>query len=87
MCIRDRSNADYTYPEMGNSYRSNEEIYQSILNYEKVNSLNGFMLLLHIGTDPRRTEKLYDKLPELIQYLKGLGYELVKINELLAQEA
>ena len=82
-----RSNADYTYPEMGNSYRSNEEIYQSILNYEKVNSLNGFMLLLHIGTDPRRTEKLYDKLPELIQYLKGLGYELVKINELLAQEA
>lgn len=84
-----RSNADYTYPEMGNSYRSNDEIYQSILNYEKTspNGLNGFMLLLHIGTDPRRTEKLYDKLPELIKYLKGSGYELVKINELLDQEA
>ncbi len=81
-----RSNADYTYPEMGNSYRSNEEIYQSILNYEKANSLNGFMLLLHIGTDPRRVEKFYDKLPELIKYLKDFGYELVKINELLAQE-
>lgn len=82
-----RSNADYTYPEMGSSYRSNEEIYQSILNYEKTNpnGLNGFMLLLHIGTDPRRTEKLYDKLPQLIQFLKDKGYELVKINELLTQ--
>jgi endoglucanase len=82
-----RSTADYTYPEMGNSYRSNAEIYQSILNYEKTNAngLNGFMLLLHIGTDPRRTEKLYDKLPELIKYLKDSGYELVKINELLDQ--
>lgn len=83
-----RSTADYTYPEMGNSYRSNDEIYQSIINYEKTNpnGLNGFMLLLHIGTDPRRTEKLYDRLPELIKYLKDSNYELVKINELLAQQ-
>jgi endoglucanase len=83
-----RSTADYTYPEMGSSYRSNDEIYQSILNYEKANAngLNGFMLLLHIGTDPRRTEKLYNRLPELIKYLKDSGYELVKINELLDQQ-
>ena len=84
-----RSNADYTFPEMGNSYRSNEEIYQSILAYEKKDpkGLNGFMLLLHIGTDTKRTEKFYDKLPELIHYLKGLGYDLVKINELLSQKS
>ena len=83
-----RTNADYTFPEMGNSYRSNQEIFQSILDYEKKNpnGLNGFMLLLHIGTDPKRIEKFYDKLPELIQYFKSSGYELVKINELLAQE-
>ena len=84
-----RSNADYTFPEMGNSYRTNEEIYQSILAYEKKDpkGLNGFMLLLHIGTDPKITEKFYDKLPELIHYLKGLGYDLVKINELLSQKS
>jgi len=80
-----RSNADYTYPELGKSYRSSEEIYKSIIDYDKSkpNGLNGFILLLHIGTDPRRIDKFYDKLPELIKYLKNEGYELVKINELL----
>jgi endoglucanase len=83
-----RSNADYTYPELGKAYRSSEEIYQSIIDYEqsKADGLNGFILLLHIGTDPRRTDKFYDKLPALIQYLKSKGYEMVKINELLATE-
>ena len=80
-----RSNADYTFPEMGKSYRSTNEIYQSIIDYSKSNkdALNGFILLLHIGTDPKRTDKFYDKLPELIQYLKAEGYQLVKVDELL----
>lgn len=80
-----RSTADYTFPEMGKSYRSTNEIYQSIIDYAKSNpeGLNGFMLLLHVGTDPKRTDKFYDKLPELIEYLKKEGYELVKVDELL----
>ncbi|MDQ7949257.1 MAG: glycoside hydrolase family 9 protein [Pedobacter sp.] len=80
-----RSNADYTYPEMGKSYRSSDEIYQSIIKYDQdnANGLNGFILLLHIGTDPRRTDKFYDRLPELVEYLKSRHYELVKIDELL----
>lgn len=80
-----RSNADYTYPEMGKSYRTSDEIYQSIIDYEKNNTdgLNGFILLLHLGTDPRRKDKFYRKLPELIDYLHKEGYELVKINDLL----
>ena len=80
-----RSNADYTFPEMGKSYRSTNEIYQSIIDYSKSkeDALNGFILLLHIGTDSKRTDKFYDKLPELIQYLKKEGYQLVKVDELL----
>ncbi|WP_090993969.1 glycoside hydrolase family 9 protein [Pedobacter insulae] len=80
-----RSTADYTFPEMGTSYRSSDEIYRSIIDYAKKSAegLNGFILLLHIGTDPKRTDKFYHKLPELIEYLKKEGYELVKINELL----
>lgn len=80
-----RSNADYTYPEMGKSYRNSAEIYDSILQYEKetTDGLNGFILLLHIGTDPRRTDKFYDKLPELIRHLKNEDYRLVTIEELL----
>jgi endoglucanase len=80
-----RSNADYTYPDLGKSYRSSNEIYQSIVDHEKNsnNGLNGFILLLHIGTDPRRTDKFYNQLPELLKFLKSKGYEMVTINELL----
>lgn len=83
-----RSNADYTYPEMGKSYRNSDEIYQSIIKYEqdKADGLNGFILLLHVGTDPRRKDKFYDRLPQLIKYLKAKGYELVTINDLLQSE-
>ncbi len=79
-----KSTADYTYPEMGKSYRSTDEIYQSIIDYENKESLNGFVLLLHVGTDPRRTDKFYEKLAELITYLKQKGYSAVKIDDLLA---
>ena len=80
-----RSVADYTYPEMGLRYRSSEEIYRSILEYETQdpNGLNGFILLLHIGADPRRTDKFYYKLDSLISALKAKGYSFVKIDELL----
>lgn len=80
-----RSNADYTYPEMGKSYRSSDEIYQSIIHYNetKPNGLNGFILLIHIGTDPRRKDKFYHQLQELIHYLKKEDYEMVRIDYLL----
>lgn len=80
-----RSNADYTYPELGKAYRNSEEIYQSIVDQEKSgqDQLNGFILLLHVGTDPRRKDKFYTKLPELLNFLKSKGYEMVAIQDLL----
>ena len=80
-----RSNADYTYPEMGKKYVSSDAVMHSILEYEKgsKNGLNGFILLTHFGTDPRRTDKFYDRLPELIKELKKRGYEFVRIDKLL----
>lgn len=76
------SNADYTVPEMKN-YRSSEEIYQNIIKYEQTKNLNGFMLLTHIGTDPRRTDKFYGRLDRLIEMLKSKGYEIVRVDEML----
>ncbi|MDQ6480038.1 glycoside hydrolase family 9 protein [Dyadobacter sp. LHD-138] len=80
-----RSSADYTYPEMGDKYVDSETIYQSILNAEKQSKegLNGFILLMHIGTDPRRKDKFYVYLPKLIAEVKSRGYQFVRINELL----
>lgn len=80
-----RSTADYTYPEMGKSYRPSDEIYRSITEYEKTapHGLNGFILLVHIGTDPRRTDKFYDRLDQLITELKEKGYHFRRIDDLL----
>lgn len=78
------SNADYTTPDMKN-YRSSEVIWQSIMNKEKSSpsGLNGFILLVHIGTDPKRTDKFYYRIPNLLQQLKLKGYQFVKIDQLL----
>ncbi|MEJ7671938.1 MAG: hypothetical protein WKF59_04350 [Chitinophagaceae bacterium] len=69
-----KSTADYTTPDMKN-YRSSEEIYQSILDKEEkdVNGLNGFILLIHFGTDPKRTDKFYNRLDELITCVEEKG--------------
>ena len=80
-----RSTADYTYPEMGDRYVSSNDIFRSIIDYEKrsVSGLNGFILLMHIGTDPRRSDKFYFMLPDLIKRLKQQGYSFTTIDELL----
>lgn len=79
------SNADYTTPSMGKRYLPSDTIYNRILRYEKVhpNGLNGFILLLHAGTDAERTDKFYFKLPQLIEELRSLGYEFVRVDKLL----
>ena len=80
-----RSNADYTYPALGKQYRTSEEIYRSILSYEasRPGGLNGFLLLVHIGTDPRRTDKFYKRLPALIAVLKKKGYHFNTLEQVL----
>lgn len=79
-----RSHADYTDPSMPN-YTGSEKILDSILSYESVSKtgLNGFILLMHIGVGPKRTDKFHRFLPELLRTLEGRGYSFVSISELL----
>jgi endoglucanase len=81
------SNADYTTPDMP-EYLSSQAIYDRILaNEEKdPHGLNGFILLLHIGTDPARTDKFYLKLGDLIDELEKRGYAFARIDELLGHD-
>jgi len=81
------SHADYTTTKDKN-YRSSETIYNSIIDYEKAKpaGLNGFILLMHIGAGPERTDKFYKKLPELIKYLKQKGYHFQTVDQLLKTE-
>jgi len=78
------SQADYTIPSMKN-YRSSDEIWDNILNYEQntAQGLNGFLLLIHIGTHPERVDKFYHKLEPLIEYFQGQGYKFQRFDNLL----
>jgi len=79
------SHADYTDP--GNpGYRSSEEILSSVLKEEQLSphGLNGFMLLMHVGSDEARKDKFYPSLKILIETLLSKGYRFVTVDELLA---
>lgn len=80
-----KSHTDWTYPEIGKSYVSTDAIFKSILDFEQKEKygLNGFILLLHIGSDPRRQDKSHTKLPDLIDALIKKGYQFKRIDELL----
>jgi len=73
------TNADYTYQGMGESYKSSRDILQTL--FQK--NLNGSIILVHAGTDPRRKDKLYIRLPEIIEKLRTDGYNFVRIDELV----
>ena len=82
------SAADYTIPDMGDRYRSADDIMKSILERARRDpqGLNGFLLLMHIGTHPDRTDKFYWRLPELIDWLKSEGYRFRRIDKLLSEK-
>ena len=78
------SHADYTLP-FDQNYRTSDEIYNSIVNFEKKSpsGLNGFILLMHLGAGPGRTDKFYLQLPKLLKYLKSKGYQFQRVDDLL----
>ncbi len=79
------SNGDWTYPELGDGYYSSDFIFKRILDYESKDGMNGFILLTHIGTDPRRTDKLYNRLDDLITELKKREYVFKRLDKSLGK--
>lgn len=75
------ANHDWTFPEPGGLYYSSDSIYSNILNYERDKNLNGFILLLHLGTDPGRPDKFYHKLDNLLEELIRRGYHFTRIYD------
>lgn len=78
-----RTPADYTYPEMGKRYLSSSAILENMFANEEKDNLNGYIILVHLGTDPKRKDKLYAHLSEIIVRMKNRGYEFKRIDDLL----
>lgn len=80
-----RSNADYT-GEADKNFVSSQAIFDSIVKKEQEDphGLNGFLLLLHVGSGPGRADKFHARFGELLDYLAGRGYEFVRVDQLLS---
>ena len=73
--------ADYTTPSM-KSYRSSQELIDKLYAFEKKETLNGALLMIHPGVQEVRTDRLFDRLGEIIRYLKRRGYTFHSLSEL-----
>lgn len=77
-----RTNADYTTPDMTN-YRSSDQIMNDLKLFEAKDpkGLNGAIILVHLGTSPKRTDKFYNQLDELLEVFKGKDYQFCKLAD------
>lgn len=74
---------DYTTPEMPN-YLSSKQLWNKLMTCERQHGLNGQIILLHLGTDPHRTDKFYKRLPNIIKSLVKKGYTFTRIDQAVA---
>jgi endoglucanase len=72
---------DWTFPDKGKPYFSSDTLMKDLLSYERSKGLNGFILLIHPGTDPRRTDKFYLHLDSVLSYLESRNYRFHSFSE------
>ncbi len=72
--------ADYTIPSMTN-YRKAQPLIDGLWKFEKEEGLGGALVLIHPGIEESRPEKerLYNRLDEIIRYLKKKGYRFDRL--------
>ena len=73
-------------PEGHKAFKPSRQILADILECEAADpdGLNGHLLLLHLGST--RKDKMHLLLDELIDELHARGYELLRVDELLATD-
>lgn len=80
-----RSNADHL-PDADPRFVASERIHRGILEFEssQPDGLSGFLLLLHVGVGPERTDKMHVFVGPLLDELTARGYRFVPVDALLA---
>lgn len=70
---------DYTTPGMPD-YHSSDSILRQLYDFESRKGLNGVFLIIHLGTQDVRTDKLYLHLDEILDTLAARGYTLARLH-------
>ena len=64
------------------NYVSSEKLIGRLYNFEKANGLDGAIILIHPGVNEARTDRLYNRLGEIVKNLKSKGYSFKSLNEI-----
>ena len=73
---------DWTFPDKGKPYYSSDTLMKNLLSYEKLKGMNGYILLIHPGTDPRRKDKFYLFLDSILTYFENKNYSFHTFSEI-----
>jgi peptidoglycan/xylan/chitin deacetylase (PgdA/CDA1 family) len=73
---------DWTFPDKLNPYYPSDTLMNKLKTFENNHGMNGFILLIHPGTDPRRKDKFYVHLDEIIKYLESKKYSFHSFSEI-----
>jgi peptidoglycan/xylan/chitin deacetylase (PgdA/CDA1 family) len=68
------TNQDWTFPDRDKPYFSSDSLMKNFLSFEKRSGMNGYIMLIHPGTDPRRKDKFYLRLDSILNYLEKRKY-------------
>jgi endoglucanase len=77
-----KTNQDWTFPLPGGPYWSSDSLMSDLLAFEKQKGMNGYILLIHPGTDPRRKDKFYLRLESVLTYLESKKYTFHSFSEI-----
>lgn len=64
---------DYTTPDMS-EYRTAESLQKQLFDVDDSRGLNGAIIIIHLGTQNARPDKLYNRLPAILDTLSSRGY-------------
>jgi endoglucanase len=73
---------DWTFPDKNKPYYSSESLMKNLIAYEKKKGMNGYILLIHPGTDPRRKDKFYLYLNDILNYLESRKYSFITFSDI-----
>jgi endoglucanase len=73
---------DWTFPDKDKPYYSSDSLIKNLFLYEKNKGLNGYILLIHPGTDPRRKDKFYLHLDTILIFFEKKRYTFHSFSEI-----
>jgi endoglucanase len=73
---------DWTFPDKDKAYYPSDVLMKDLVSFENRKGMNGYILLIHPGTDPRRKDKFYMHLDDILTLMEKKQYTFHSFSEI-----